>query len=306
MQYPKRIDQHVTETKTFKMFSNIIPDEWIIREMTERDYGIDCYIEICEKGCLTGKMLSVQLKGEKEIKTHNKDDFTYVADYDIKPSTFAYWFNLPVFVLFVFIDTSKNIVYFENIKKYIRKNYLSFQKEELHIMKINSNHILTKDNVELINILYLFENNRQNLEHMIESFVLNFEQNIELLDDHWCRDSFMALDEENNDDIRIINLYRISKYLSSYFNIQWNVKSLEEMIREGQSMFGKNYLLYEKQVAEFVQQIIPIMDKIIDKIIDLVRKSEGDYWYKENYTLWLLLDKYDIKRKIKNMLKYIR
>jgi len=191
MQFPKRIEQHITETASFKIFSAIIPDGWIIREATERDYGIDCYIEICDEGFVTGKMLSVQLKSEKEIQIHNKDGIDYVAHYEIKPSTFAYWYNLPVVTLFLFVDVSKKIVYFENVKKYIRNNYDSFLKEELSMMKINSNQILSKDDVDIIiNLLYIKENNRIHLEHTIESFTLNFEHNMELLDDHWCRDSF--------------------------------------------------------------------------------------------------------------------
>jgi Domain of unknown function (DUF4365) len=41
-----------------------VPKEWIIRQVTERDYGVDCYIELPNtKGEVTGELLSVQLKG---------------------------------------------------------------------------------------------------------------------------------------------------------------------------------------------------------------------------------------------------
>ena len=46
MNLPERIDKHITETSSYKIFSCEIPDSWIIREVTERDYGIDCYIEV--------------------------------------------------------------------------------------------------------------------------------------------------------------------------------------------------------------------------------------------------------------------
>ncbi len=42
MPLPKIIDQHVTESKTFKLFANIIPDDWIITKVTELGYiGFD-------------------------------------------------------------------------------------------------------------------------------------------------------------------------------------------------------------------------------------------------------------------------
>lgn len=49
MKYPERIDKHITESSSYKIFSNAIPDNWIVREVTERDYGIDCYVEIVKK-----------------------------------------------------------------------------------------------------------------------------------------------------------------------------------------------------------------------------------------------------------------
>jgi hypothetical protein len=46
MKFPQRSQQHISETKSFKIFSSKIPDNWLVREITERDYGVDCYIEI--------------------------------------------------------------------------------------------------------------------------------------------------------------------------------------------------------------------------------------------------------------------
>lgn len=38
MQLPIRAHQHIEETNSFKLFSQVISDEWIVREITERDY----------------------------------------------------------------------------------------------------------------------------------------------------------------------------------------------------------------------------------------------------------------------------
>jgi hypothetical protein len=74
----------------------------------------------------------------------------------------------------------------------------------------------------------------------------------------------------DNDVIAIINLYKIYFDLSYRFNIPWEIKRLEEMIKEGQQMFGGYGLLFEKQVEEFVNNILPIINKIIDNIIELI------------------------------------
>lgn len=46
MELPQRVPQHISETASYKIFSIKIPDEWILRDVTERDYGIDCYLEL--------------------------------------------------------------------------------------------------------------------------------------------------------------------------------------------------------------------------------------------------------------------
>jgi hypothetical protein len=306
MQFPKRIATHITETASFKIFSKIIPDEWIIREITERDYGIDCYIEICENGFVTGKMLSVQLKAEKEILIHRDNDEEYVAYYDIKASSLNYWYNLPVVTLFLFIDIDNEIIYFQNIRKFVRTYYEKFINENLKSIKINSKQILNKNSVvSHINNIYALEMNRQYFEHSVESFIYNFDQYVDMCDTHWCRDCFLSLDEEGLDDIIIMNIHKISKYFSSCFNITWNIKSIEDMIEEGQKMFGTHGDLFEKQVAEFVQLVLPIMNRIIDELIDLITYKERDYWTRNNNTLWRVIKTKDIKRRINGLIKYL-
>lgn len=44
MDFSKRITTHVSESRSFDIISKALPSQWIIREMTERDYGIDLYV----------------------------------------------------------------------------------------------------------------------------------------------------------------------------------------------------------------------------------------------------------------------
>lgn len=41
-----RTYQHVIDTKSIKKLLNLFPNEWVIRELTARDYGTDLVIEI--------------------------------------------------------------------------------------------------------------------------------------------------------------------------------------------------------------------------------------------------------------------
>ena len=49
MEFPKRALTHISESASWKILQNCLPPEWIIRDVTERDYGVDCYLEIVWK-----------------------------------------------------------------------------------------------------------------------------------------------------------------------------------------------------------------------------------------------------------------
>lgn len=44
--------------------SSIVQEDlkWIFREQPKDDFGIDAYIEICDKGKPTGRLIAVQIK----------------------------------------------------------------------------------------------------------------------------------------------------------------------------------------------------------------------------------------------------
>ncbi len=115
MDLPQRDKKHITETSSFKIFSNNIPDQWIIREVNERDYGIDCYIELVNtKGQVTGELISIQLKGMQTIKWTQQDYYTFSG---IKISTTNYWRNFPIPVFICLVDIKTNETFFSPVKK---------------------------------------------------------------------------------------------------------------------------------------------------------------------------------------------
>ena len=92
---PQRVSTHINEKESFDILSTLLPKEWIVRELTERDYGIDLYIEIVKKdGLVTGDLLALQVKSTKTTKFNRYD---ICKKSDINRSTLNYWkgFGLP-------------------------------------------------------------------------------------------------------------------------------------------------------------------------------------------------------------------
>ena len=103
MKLPKRPQTHVTETESWRLLQAIAPKDWIVREVSERDYGIDAYIEFASAGGhITGKLMSVQLKGVKSIKWKTARGIQSARSPQIKSATANYRLLLPVPV-FLFV-----------------------------------------------------------------------------------------------------------------------------------------------------------------------------------------------------------
>jgi hypothetical protein len=62
----KRPKEHVKETKSRKIFSNLIPDEWILRDI-QHDYALDIELEIVTEENVSGKTLLIQLKSSESL-----------------------------------------------------------------------------------------------------------------------------------------------------------------------------------------------------------------------------------------------
>ena len=79
MKFPKRVPQHISETASFKLFASKIRDNWIIREVTERDYGIDCYLElVTDENELSGELALIQLKSRQSVPWTSRNEYTIV------------------------------------------------------------------------------------------------------------------------------------------------------------------------------------------------------------------------------------
>lgn len=86
-----RTREHVLETESERELRNVLPADWVIRDLTKGDYGIDGEVEVFEDGNPTGLTFRVQLKGTDSTKPTRS----------IPLSKFQYWgsFDVPVLLL---------------------------------------------------------------------------------------------------------------------------------------------------------------------------------------------------------------
>lgn len=123
-----RVIQHIIDTKAVKKVLAAFPDEWVIRELSERDYGIDLMIEIFERSeqvqkkfetyDSTGYTAYLQIKGTEKDLNFSKDNDCIKMRLTRKHLMYVEKFPIPFFLLRV-STTKKNEIYFIWLQRYI-------------------------------------------------------------------------------------------------------------------------------------------------------------------------------------------
>lgn len=123
-----RTVQHIIDTRSIKRVLNILPDHWVIRELTERDYGIDLLIEIFEKNDVknnghdtfrsTGAIFHAQVKGTGLALKINNEKIAY----SLNKGSLLYTerFSTPFLLFRVDVSSDKSPSYFLWIQRYVR------------------------------------------------------------------------------------------------------------------------------------------------------------------------------------------
>lgn len=285
---PTRNKSLELEDKSYKIFEKHAPNNWIIRDLTKRDYGIDLIIEIIEDSQVSGRLFTCQLKS---IESMNAS----LTCYNIKPTSFNYWALLPTSTFIFFIDINNEKIYFHNIKEYIRKNYDNFINSTLNKIKFNNQSDITalndlqKNNLIIDN--YDYEEKIKHHENQMLFFLFNFEKNLDLFQDHLCRDCFMALNDYNNDDYEFFLVYKNYLELSNFFKLEWPLKTLKEYYLEGQRRFPEHStgIFFEEQAAIMSKLFIVQAGRILVAIIKFIKQYKS-YW-NDIYNFEILLIK---------------
>ncbi len=271
VQLPIRDTKHVTETSSYKIFSRNIPDHWIIREISERDYGIDCYIELVNnRNQVTGELISMQLKGKQKIKWTKDDYFTFSG---INISTTNYWMNFPTPVFICLVDLETEEVFYSSVKESVRKNFYSYIKQDTFSYKIYK-----KDKLEISTLLsflssYFSDKNWENLGININIFLSNHARYTNFIEENIVRDFFMGVDINRVLYLKVF--YENMRFLCLHFQIEWKLKPISHYFSESQKAFGDAYDIHEYYIDEIVAKLGGLLPAVSLKIREHLTNIES-------------------------------
>jgi hypothetical protein len=108
MRLPKRDGNHRVETKAVRQIICGLPPDWLIRNMDERDYGIDLMFEVFNTSFPTGRIAFVQSKGTEKAFTI-KNDSIVLNDFPVKTIEYALRLSSPFFIFYTSLSSNETV-----------------------------------------------------------------------------------------------------------------------------------------------------------------------------------------------------
>ena len=113
-----RSKEHIIDTKAIRTVIAQLDHNWLIRNLDERDYGIDLTLERFDGEFPTGDFILLQVKGtntrfSKDVK---------LSGYPVKNIQYSLLFNIPFFALHV--SNPSNKAFFVWLQKWTIPDFL--------------------------------------------------------------------------------------------------------------------------------------------------------------------------------------
>jgi len=299
MKLPKRPPAHIKESVSWKLLQYSVPSEWIVRDVSERDYGIDCYIElVSNENTVTGDLLSVQLKGTENLtwkynKTKDRKEAKFTG---IKIETINYWMNLAVPVFLFVAETSSNNLYFAPIKHQVRNQYRKYLNQGSLSFSLSEQHSFT-DESGLLNfiICYIQEKTFRDLTELSRTLLIHLPQYYEFICSNQGLDPFLEIEPE--EELMFIHIYLTLHNLCKVLAIDWDIKWLNEIYEEDKKTWNSSFnCLHNLTMTKILPLVEKRLSEVLESIKTIVTVYQKEYWEKKEYILYRKAKDLDVSK----------
>jgi hypothetical protein len=197
MKLPQRTKQHKINTKGLALVTQLMADDWIIRNQVEEDYGIDLEIEFVKQGQVTGGIAKVQLKFT-ETSPYLSSDETAIY---LPESTANYYLALDLPLYLFLADLKERTVYWINVQRSLRRNWkVDTKLRAVRLHKVSS--LLTPESKFYLIIDALSWRSWRRVYEDGFHYIADFANYMELANRCDYADSFMALESDELDRLK--------------------------------------------------------------------------------------------------------
>lgn len=103
METPMRSKSHVIDEKSINLIKGELIDNWVVRDVQGRDYGIDLQLERFDASEPTGDFIFAQVKGTEKKFQEN----IVLNNFPVKTINYALLFSVPFFVFYTSVSSRK-------------------------------------------------------------------------------------------------------------------------------------------------------------------------------------------------------
>jgi hypothetical protein len=179
----------------------LAPRQWIVREISERDYGIDAYVEIAtEGGAITGNLISLQLKGVQQIRWREvKGGSRRATSPQINKSTANYWLGLPIPVFLLLADLAANNIYYATVESQLRNHFDSLSTQNSVTLTLDERaNLETDEGRKLFHILVARERLQPRFVLDVTSLLNSVQTFADFILSNQGYDRFLDVDDERH------------------------------------------------------------------------------------------------------------
>lgn len=112
---PHRVNNHVIDSKACSIVSCNFSENWVLRDLTERDFGVDKIAERFQNGYATSEILMLQIKGTAAEIDENNPRFSL----ETKTLIYAEMFSVPFLLIYCSVKQPQKCYYLW-LQEYIR------------------------------------------------------------------------------------------------------------------------------------------------------------------------------------------
>ncbi|PLX70377.1 MAG: hypothetical protein C0602_06085 [Denitrovibrio sp.] len=285
MKLPERPKEHILETASFKIFEQWIPDYWITRQVTERDYGIDAYIELVTvKNQVSGDLISIQIKSASNLKLRTDSDGRKIATSpSIEIPTINYWNQLLIPAFLFVIDVPKKILFFAPVKKQLRQKYIKSQKQKTMTFQLKEHYSsLSEYSLPVFIAEYFYEKNYLMVQNIAMLLFIHWKYYTEYLSGEIGRDCFLPVEEP----LVFLQIYKTIREATNIMGLDWKAAEWVDILKYDNTMYGADEILHSGTMEEFVPNIIKMFFIIFEELKRKILHKENHYWKSQHYIIY--------------------
>ncbi len=254
----------------------------MLRHVTERDYGLDCIVEITlmEKGGTASKVVgwifALQVKAVESLVWRQEGSRKTSTISGIGTSTVQYWMNLPMPVFLFVHDRSQDRVFFTDVKREIRRDYLSALRQKTMSFPLDDFFCLnSKEGQVLLFKLFDMESRFDSFaDHLMFLLLHRAAFDAQRAASHDKPANEIAPDEEI---AVLLSFLRACQACYGYLLREWSGPTVDSIwIREGE-LFGDMELRYGCMAWAYDELVSPY-ENVVTWGRRLVTDVEHVYW----------------------------